>query len=84
MEETDGGTYQHFNVISEEGAINSLQDLKILIFGLEVPGRGCTKAECIPGRVWCIQGTAVVLSGWAVGEMGGAEGSARKGRRVRV
>lgn len=82
MEETDGGTYQHFNVISEEGAINSLWDLKILIFGLEVQEEDAQRHEM--GRVWCIQEAVAVLSGWAVGEMGGAEGSTWKSKRVRV
>ena len=44
MEETGGGTREHFNVILEEGEINLLWDLRIFTFELEVSGRGCTKA----------------------------------------
>lgn len=34
------------------------------------------------GRVWWILGAAVVLSGWGIGGIGGAERSALEGRRV--
>lgn len=39
-----GATYPHFSEISEEGAMNSLRDINILIFGLEIPGRRFTRA----------------------------------------
>lgn len=66
-------------MISEEGAINSLQHLKCLIFGFEVLRHKGTEV----GRVWCIQGAAMILCGWGVGEVGSAERSAGKGREDR-
>lgn len=79
MEELDGGMCQHFNVISEEGAITSLQHLKCLIFGFEVLMHKGTEV----GRVWCLQGAAVIPCGLWVGEAGSAERSAGKGREDR-